>query len=182
MPTPSLDYLHQYPVESVDPMDGGWQISFEGGAVVKVYDGTAGPKDEIEGLVLLTVMLSEGETSLGFGRVVNHEPEMVAVVKLDPSSYSITDPRLPDAGEHYPQRQPDVDVAEKVEIIRAESEAWMAERTAEGPSAEWLAARAEREGAPDYPAEAEARHKAAQKATEHPRPQIDVPPRPRPLS
>jgi hypothetical protein len=182
MPTPSLDYLHEYPVKSVDPMDGGWKISFEGGAVIKVYDGTGGPKDVINGLALLTVTLSEKETSLGFGRTVNGVTEVVTTVKLDPSSYSIIDPRLPDVGEYYPQRQPDVDVAEQVEIIRAESEAWMTERTAEGPSAEWLAANAERERVQDSSMDSETPQKGTEKATEHPRPRINVPPRPRPLS
>lgn len=171
---PSLDYLHQYPVESVTESKDGqsYRINFEGGAYITVH-GEDTPTG-IEGNVLQTVVFTPEETVLHFG--TKDDPSHLKVA-VPPTSYSITDPRLPEAGEYFPQAQPEIDVEGAIKQSREDEEAWQAARTAERPSDEYLAQQSE-ESTQDVASP----EKAAEKPAEHPRQNIPVKPRPRRLS
>lgn len=107
---PSLDYLFQYPVESVETRAGesGFSISFAGGsapgagACIGVEDSTV-PVPDLTGRSLITVVRSSTTVRMIFGQVVNGEIKEQVDVEVPNENYFIIDPRF-DGEAFYPAR------------------------------------------------------------------------------
>lgn len=107
---PSLDYLFQYPVESVETRAGesGFSIRFAGGsapgagACIGVEDSTV-PVPDLTGRSLITVVRSSTTIRMIFGQVVNGEIKEQVDVEVPNENYFIIDPRF-DGEAFYPSR------------------------------------------------------------------------------
>lgn len=150
---PKLEYLHAYKVKKVliAKDDVGWAIEFENGAIVANKDASLlAPTDEIIGMPLITTIFAPGDTTLRFGRVTVLPDQTSRVddeimVELNPTEYTIIDPRFEGEDEHYPQRAAQNDVAD-LDTIRSEFDA----RAAEAPQTDEERI-AEQNGAPPDP-------------------------------
>jgi hypothetical protein len=131
MITPSLDYLHQYPVTHVKEKqdNSGYAIEFEGGAIIGVEGENTSAPDNIEGKALITVIKSVDETRLIFG----HTTEKGTVVDQTevplPTDYFIIDPRF-EGEPFYPNR---VQTDSLADTIRSQFEEQASEGFADGP-------------------------------------------------
>jgi hypothetical protein len=105
--TPQLDYYIGRACEDVMTYDEGdwdWGIQFSGNAVVRNFDKRrTDTPDEVKGLVLASVSLSEDETRIMFGIPKQDGVEITQTVTLTPLQYSISDDAF-EGGPHYPQR------------------------------------------------------------------------------
>lgn len=103
---PSLEYLHQYKISSVEDRGEGWAITFENGAEVENLDPRIDKPEFAEGVALLTTMYDTAATTMVFGRIQMQRgvPQVQdeTIVVLNPLEYKLTDPRF-DASV-YPQR------------------------------------------------------------------------------
>lgn len=127
---PKLDYLHDYPVEAASFSGDTSKIRFANGAVIEGKSATEVGKLDLVGKVLITTSISESETVVYFGRVVNNEITEQSAISFIPTEYKISDPRFPDDQDYYPQRP----VAEPsvAETIRDQFNS-LDERAADGP-------------------------------------------------
>lgn len=135
---PKLEYLHAYKVKKVlTTDDGGWAIEFENGAIVANKDPDfAAPSGDIVGMPLITTIFAVGDTTLRFGRVTVLPDQTSRIddeimVALNPTEYTIIDPRFEGEDEHYPQRAVQNDVAD-LDTIRSEFDARAAEAPEQG--------------------------------------------------
>lgn len=91
----SVDYFTGQRVESVEPEDDGWVITFDSGAKIKNHDPTIGIPKAIVGAALTRTILETKRTRLQFG---------LEQVILNPIEYSIIDSIYTNNVEVFAQR------------------------------------------------------------------------------
>jgi len=104
--TPQLDYYVGRSVEAVltyGEGDWDWGIQFPGNVAIRNTDKRRTSVPEVDGLVFMSVGLSEDETRMMFGTTKDGGAEITQVVSLSPLQYSITDGNF-EGGPHFPQR------------------------------------------------------------------------------
>lgn len=129
MGKPKLDYYIGRLVTDVQVHEEGWDIVLDGGILITNLDGRRSAPESLIGLSFVRPILSDIETRIQFGTVrPGREIANAVEVVLTPTQYRISDDRY-EGGPHLPG----VDV--EVAVVPLED----ADRTAEGPSLDFLA-------------------------------------------
>src|SRR5262245_48709982 len=90
---PSLDHYIGRRVLGTKKKDDLWEISLDGGVTIRNLDPTKSEEPEIDGLVFAMVMMGELDTRMVFGNPGEYELGNQVEVELNPTKYSISDPR-----------------------------------------------------------------------------------------
>lgn len=113
--------------------DSNWGIKLEGGVIIWNKDGRrTNASYDLAATSLLTVIYAETDTTLVFGTSNNEGVFVTNEITLTPTQYTIAEPSYNGGDEIYPQSLEPEDAGVPTDPS--------ADRVADGPDAEWLAA------------------------------------------